>query len=158
MRKDILLTSLSSLTPQREGNGQTYEYLRYEVASAEEFDQCLVNFYEIPPGKCNYPYHYHTQNTEVFYILSGEGILETPDGEKTVRTGDVVVFPPGKNSAHRLYNPSQTQPLVYLDVDTSRSPDIPHYPETGKTGISLRGEPGMYFQDDAQVGYFDGEK
>ena len=37
-----------------------------------------VYFYTIPPGKVNFPYHYHTVNEEVFHIMSGQGTLRTP--------------------------------------------------------------------------------
>ncbi|MDR2672300.1 MAG: cupin domain-containing protein [Coriobacteriales bacterium] len=46
------------------------------------------------------PYHFYISITEVFYIISGEGLLETQGSEWRVAAGDVLVFPPGASGAH----------------------------------------------------------
>ena len=102
--------------------------------------------------------HYHTQNTELFYIISGQGVMETPEGEKPLSPGTVAVCPPGEKSAHRSRNTSEKEALVYLDVDTANSPDIIHYPETGKTGIILHTQSCTFFKDSSQVSYYSGEE
>jgi len=33
------------------------------------------------------------KNEEVFYIISGEGILETPEGNITISAGDTIICP-----------------------------------------------------------------
>ena len=53
----------------------------------------MVSVYEIPPMKAAYPYHFHHNNEETFYIISGEGILRTPNGEREVGAGDLLFFP-----------------------------------------------------------------
>jgi uncharacterized cupin superfamily protein len=49
------------------------------------------------------------------------------------------VFPAGKNGAHKLTNNSETENLVYLDVDTNITPDIAYYPHSNKVGIRAVG-------------------
>ena len=132
MKEAILFTCKEKLIPHHEREHKRYEYLKYEITPESEFSQCYAAFYEIPPLKCSYPYHYHTQNTELFYIISGQGVMETPAGEQVLLPGMVAVCPPGEKSAHRIRNTSEKEALVYLDVDTANSPDIIHYPETGK--------------------------
>ena len=76
MRKEILLTSRDMLPVREKAEHELYEYRKQEITSRAEFDTCYAAFYEISPGKANYPYHYHTASTELFYIIGGEGVLD----------------------------------------------------------------------------------
>jgi len=116
---------------------------------------CVAALYEIPPGKAAYPYHYHEKNEEMFYILRGEGVLRTPQGERAVRAGDFLFFPANAFGAHKLTN-TGTQPLAYLDFGTSHEIDVTFYPDSGKIGVWGKGINQVYKTDD-QVGYYDGE-
>lgn len=157
MRNDILIIRRDDIAGKHKAEHEPYEYTKYEVTPRQDFQQCYVAFYEIPPGKSNYPYHYHTQNTEVFYILDGQGVLETPDGNRDISAGDVIVCPPSEQSAHRILNTSETETLTYLDFDTTHSPEILHYPHSGKTGVITHNQPSVFFKDNAEVDYYDGE-
>ena len=114
-----------------------------------------VYFYTLQPGKANYPYHYHTGNEEAYYIISGRGTLVTPDGEKIVAEGDVIIMPANENGAHMLINTSDA-PLVYLDIDTVSSPDVSVYPDSGKI-LVMAGKIQKSYKIDAAVNYLDGE-
>jgi len=119
--------------------------------------QLEVYFYTIPPGKANYPYHYHTANEEIFHIMSGQGTLRTPEGEKTVSEGDVIVMPAHENGAHQLINTSDS-PLVYLEVKTSTVPEICIQPDSNKTVlISPPKFFGKAYKIDSDVNYLEGE-
>jgi len=96
------------------------------------------------------------KSEEVFYILSGKGLLKTPDGEKTVTAGDYIFFPANENGAHKLTNISDTETLVYLDFDTYNDIDVAFYPDSGKVGIWGKNINQLYKIKD-QVGYYDGE-
>jgi len=116
-----------------------------------------VAFLEIPPGASAYPYHWHEGVMEVYVILSGRGIVRTPEGQREVSPGEVVVFPIGPAGAHRMTNPSETEPLVYVDIDSTADPDVFHYPDAGKTGwASAAGRKG-WFRDADAVEYYAGE-
>jgi len=114
------------------------------------------HYMKFPPKKTAYPYHYHMKSEEVFYILSGKGLLKTPDGEKTVTAGDYIFFPANENGAHKLTNISDTETLVYLDFDTYNDIDVAFYPDSGKVGIWGKNINQLYKIKD-QVGYYDGE-
>lgn len=90
---DILQARIHEMTSRHKNEHKKYEYLKKEFLPRGTADQCVVSVYEIPPHKSAYPYHYHTQNEEVFYIIRGSGILRTPDGERTVSAGGSIVFP-----------------------------------------------------------------
>jgi uncharacterized cupin superfamily protein len=65
-------------------------------------NQCTVAFMEIFPGRSAYPRHYHFDITEVFYIVSGKGKVETPKEDRSVSAGDVIVFPRSGRRAQNL--------------------------------------------------------
>lgn len=150
-----VFTRLEDLTAKHKSHGQ-YEHYKYEVTHHGE-SQCYVCIYELPPEKEACPYHFHAANTEVFYIISGEGEFRTPEGRRAVRQGDVIVCPKGSGGAHKIINTSKTEKLVYLDSDTENTPDVVTYPDSGKTGVMIAGESSAFYKDADAVDYYEGE-
>ena len=133
-----------------------YEYYRKKFIPFGGAKNSLVSVYEIPPHKSAYPFHFHHNNEETFYILSGEGVLRTPDGERKVSAGEFLFFPTGPAGAHKLTNSSDTENLVYIDFDVVHDVDITIYPDSEKIGVWGMGINQLYPQDEA-VDYYDGE-
>ncbi|MBN9606431.1 MAG: cupin domain-containing protein [Actinomycetales bacterium] len=128
------------------------------VVVAKPGNQLQVAFLEIPPGRSAYPYHWHEGVTEVYVILSGRGRVRSAEGEFEVGPGEVVAFPPGPAGAHRMTNLSASEPLRYVDLDSTADPDVYHYPDSGKTGwASSSAGREAFFRDDEAVDYYDGE-
>ncbi|HKL98612.1 MAG TPA: cupin domain-containing protein [Mobilitalea sp.] len=136
---------------------QSFEFQRSESVSPYRSGEgkLSVNFYTLQPGKSNYPYHQHTGNEEVFYIISGKATLKTSKGDSEVTEGDVIVLPPNENGAHMLTNNSN-EPLFYLDVHTVDSPEVIIYPNTGKVRI-MTGDMQKSFKIESEVNYLEGE-
>ena len=91
--------------------------------------------------------------------MSGQGTLRTPEGEKTVSQGDVIVMPAHENGAHQLINTSDS-PLVYLEVKTSTIPEICIQPDSNKVVLISISPPnfiGRAYKIDSDVDYLDGE-
>lgn len=135
---------------------EDYEYFRRRFIPFGEAKNTLVSVYEIPPGKSAYPYHFHHNNEETFYIISGSGVLKTPEGERVVSAGELVFFPTGEQGAHKLTNSSESENLVYLDFDVIHEVDITEYPDSGKIGIWGMGINELYPRS-ANVDYYEGE-
>lgn len=154
--KTVILNS-SQIPSKHKQEHPDYEYYKREITPRSTSGQCYVCIYDVPPQKCAYPYHYHTSNTEVFHILSGIGLLQTAEGEVTVKTGDVVVFPPGEYGVHKLKNISEHDMLTYMDFATTNSPDITHYPDSNKIGVIVHGSSADFFSLDQAVDYYKGE-
>lgn len=108
----------------------------------EDVDKCSANFVEVDPGKYAYGYHYHEENEEVFYIISGEAMVKTEQGELHLQAGDAIGFPANIKGSHVISNPSATEKLVYLDVGTAHKPDVVHFTGTN-TGMVMAHE-GVY--------------
>ena len=114
-----------------------------------------IRFFMLMPGKTNYPYHYHTGAEEAFYIISGTATLKTPDGDRIVTEGDVIVFPANENGAHQLTNTSDDA-LVYLDISTAASPDVVFFPDKGDFRI-ITSAVSKSFSLDTEVNYLRNE-
>ena len=99
---------------------------------------------------------YHHKNEETYYIISGEGMLKTPEGERKVKTGDLLFFPANADGVHKLTNTSQTEMLVYIDFDTNNDVDVAVYPDSHKIGVWGKGVNKVYNEDD-YVDYYEGE-
>ncbi len=152
----IILTKPTDIPSKHKNKHEGYEYYKRDLIPNGIARQCAIFLYEIPPGKAAYPYHYHTRNEEAFYIISGQGILKTPEGEKPVTAGDFLFFPAEETGAHKLTNASETEPLVYLDYDTYNEIDVAFYPDSGKIGIWGKNTDQVYKITD-QVEYYKDE-
>ena len=153
---EIKHQNISDLPVSHKAEHEGYEYFRRKFIPFGGAKNTLVSVYEIPPGKSAYPYHYHYKNEETFYILSGEGILRTPDGERKVTAGEFLFFPTGPEGAHKLTNCSATENLVYIDFDVVHDVDVAVYPDSDKIGVWGMGI-NKIFPQDGNVDYYDGE-
>jgi len=152
----IIHAKPENLKQQRGGNHPDYvNFQRTLVRKGEGSERCKATIYEIPPMKSAYPYHYHIANEEIFYIISGQGTLKTPDGDVAVSAGELLFFPANENGAHKLTNTSETEPLIYLDVDTQNDIDVCFYPDSNKIGVW--GKTSQVYRTDDQVDYYEGE-
>lgn len=152
----IVHTRMEDIIPQNREQGDTYGYARYPALPEGSAKQTSAAFYELPPGKSNYPYHYHLTSEETFYIISGTGILKTPDGELEVHTGDLLFFPAGEQGAHKLTNASDSEMLIYIDFDTLADPNVCVYPDSNKVGVYGKDLRKIYRLED-NVDYYDRE-
>ncbi|MDR0485736.1 MAG: cupin domain-containing protein [Elusimicrobiota bacterium] len=97
-----------------------------------ETGRCAAAFVEVKPGNFAFSYHYHEINEEIFYIISGEGIVKTQKGEIKVKAGDAITFPAGAKGSHVIRNSSNTETLLYLDFGAVGKADIVHLLDSKK--------------------------
>lgn len=69
------------------------------------------------PGQSIQP-HYHTDLEEIYYVLSGSGLLTIDDEQKEISRGDVVHIPPP--APHTLLNTGNV-PLRFITLTVSVS-------------------------------------
>ena len=88
-----------------------------------------VHLVRLEPGRESTVYHFHHQDEEWIYILSGRGIAEIGGEKYDIGPGDFMGFVAG-SAPHTITNP-QREDLVYL-VGGNRCPiDICDYPRHG---------------------------
>jgi uncharacterized cupin superfamily protein len=141
--KELTVKNYKSIVGQPMGEGGNHFTVK-SVIPREDVEKCSVNFVELEPGNYAYGYHYHEANEEVFYIISGTGMVRTPRGEITVEAGDTITFPAGPAGAHVIRNGSETEKLVYIDFGAVSVPEIVHLPDFGKLMVIGQNGLGIY--------------
>ena len=112
--------------------------------------------WELPPGEAAYPYHFHLGEEEMIVVLSGTPTLRTPDGEREVEQGELLVFLRGEQGAHQLINRAN-ETARFLAISTMAALDAVVYPDSNKISCSERGGlRELHFRAYA-VEYWDGE-
>jgi uncharacterized cupin superfamily protein len=115
------------------------------------------SLYELEPGNRLWPYHTHYANEEWLMVVRGEPTLRTPEGEQTLREGDVVCFPRGKEGAHQVSNRTDSAVRVLM-LSTMVAPDIVEYLDSGKIGArSVKGERIVFARPGPELDYWEGE-
>src|SRR5215216_7031960 len=71
--------------------------------TTSEITQCSLAEEVLPPGKAVTPHH-HNQLEEIYYILSGHGLMTVGEETREVGAGDAVYVPRGHK--HTLENTS----------------------------------------------------
>jgi uncharacterized cupin superfamily protein len=89
-----------------------------DVAGLTQFG---VNLLRLAPGAWSSQRHWHSAEDEFTYVLEGEVVLVTDDGEEVLRAGDCAGFRAGDANGHHLQNRSNAD-VVLLDIG-SRHPD-----------------------------------
>ena len=141
--KNLIVKNVETLEGQlidRDGN----QFTQKNIIPDEETSKCRANFVEVDPGNYAYGYHYHESNEEVFYFISGTGVVRTIDGEITVKAGDVIGFPTGEKGAHVVLNKSENEKLVYIDFGTTILPEVVHLPDFNKIMVISGEVNGVY--------------
>lgn len=72
----------------------------------------------LEPGRRIQP-HYHTGVEEIYYVLSGYGLMTIGEEQKEISRGDVVYIPP--LAPHTLVNTAEV-PLRFITVTVNISP------------------------------------
>ncbi|WAS95988.1 cupin domain-containing protein [Nannocystis punicea] len=111
-----------------------------------------LNLTRLPKGHTACPFHYHLREDEVFYILSGRGVLRYGDALHDVGAGDCISCPAGTGVAHQLANPYD-EDLVYLAIGPNDPHEVCVYPDSGK--VMVRGLKQVGYL--RQAAYMDGE-
>jgi uncharacterized cupin superfamily protein len=138
--------------PQRTGTNYPAEFaehmkgrIRQALGDAGGLTQFGVNLLQLPPGGWSAQRHWHSHEDEFVYIVSGEVVLVTNEGEQVIHAGDCAAFPAGVANGHHLVNRSGSV-AICLEVGT-RDPkqDRVDYPD-----IDMVCEPGRdgYFHRD----------
>jgi len=87
-----------------------------------------VNLTTLPPGKESAMRHHHTLEDELVFVLEGEVVLRTDEGEQILGPGMCAGFAAGVTNGHQLVNRSD-RPARYLEISNRDPEDIAIYPD-----------------------------
>jgi uncharacterized cupin superfamily protein len=108
---------------------------RKRLGDAAALTQFGVNLLRLPPGAWSSQRHWQTASDEFVFVLSGEAVLVTDDGEEILGPGDAAGFRAGDPNGHHLQNRSE-QDVTVLEIGTRLAGDGAYYP-----GIDLVATP-----------------
>ena len=87
-----------------------------------------VNYTTLAPGAESSMRHWHTHEDELVYVVSGELVLVTDAGERSLGADECAGFPAGVANGHQLVNRSG-KPAVYLEISNRDQKDAVTYPD-----------------------------
>ena len=87
-----------------------------------------VSLEVIPPGSQSSLRHSHSKVDEFVYVLLGELVMRSNDGETPMRAGDCMGFKADDGNAHHLVNRSNAS-AQFLVVGTRAAGDVVSYPD-----------------------------
>lgn len=106
----------------------------------------------VPPHTAGCPFHHHLREDEVFFVLSGRGVLRYGDDLFELSAGDCVSCPAGTGVAHQIGNPYDEE-LVYLAIGPHDPHEVCGYPDSGKVFVRALATVGRF----EKTTYMDGE-
>ncbi len=105
-----------------------------------------VHLVRLEPGRESTQFHYHHQDEEFVYILSGRARAEIGDDEVEVGPGDFMAFPM-QSEPHSLKN-TFDEDVVYLMGGTRSDIDVCDYPRINKRMVRVNGNKSYADMDD----------
>jgi len=87
-----------------------------------------VNLVSLAPGAQSGLRHWHTLEDEFVYVLEGEVVLVTSDGEQVLRAGMCAGYPAARRDGHHFINRS-AGPVRYLEIGSRIDGDNAFYPD-----------------------------
>ncbi len=116
--------------PYREENLRRHNRRLGQHAGLRNFG---VNITRIAPGGQSSHRHAHTRQDEFVYVLQGEAVLQTNDGEQILGPGMCAGFPAGTGEAHRFLNRGDSDVLLLVMGDRSSGDEV-IYPDIDMHG------------------------
>jgi len=119
---------------------------RIRLGDQAGLTQYGVNLLRLPPGAWSSQRHWHTEQDEFIYILSGEVTLVTDAGAETLRAGDAAGFKAGDTDGHHLQNRSSAD-VTLLEMGTRPAGELAYYPDIDMVAHA-DGQPAQYCHRD----------
>jgi uncharacterized cupin superfamily protein len=119
---------------------------RKKLGDEAGLTQFGVNLLRLPPGAWSSQRHWHLKCDEFVYVIAGDVVLVTDDGEEILRAGDAAGFKAGDGNGHCLRNNSERDVLV-LEIGTRDAEDGARYSDIDMVAPAGR-RPAMYTRRD----------
>lgn len=121
--------------PVRQGSGypepfrqRAMKRTKKRLGDAVGLSDFGVNLTRLPAGEWSSARHWHKLEDEFVYVLEGELVLVTDEGETVMKAGDCAGFPKDTPNGHHLLNRSDKD-AVYLEVGSRHEGEEAFYPD-----------------------------
>ncbi|HZS69203.1 MAG TPA: cupin domain-containing protein [Burkholderiales bacterium] len=123
--------------------------MKRRLAAACGLKNLGVNLVTLGPDGQSALRHWHTLEDEFVYVLEGEVVLVTNEGEQTLRAGMCAGYPAGSKNGHHFINRSQ-KPAKYLEMGTNVPGDTAFYPDDDLRLIETENDGMVYAHKDGR--------
>jgi len=123
-----------------------------DLAKRHPFD---LEWNRVPPGKRNFPYHAHSAQWELYFIISGSGSVRHRDGTTEVEPGDAFIF--GPDEPHQLINAGHEDFIFYVISDNPIG-ESGYFPDSGKWKVNKSSAADRVVVKGKETDYLDGEE
>lgn len=131
---DSRVVNIDAVTLEHFVKGDKFESRAVRIGRLLGAKDLGYSYDVVPPGKRSCPFHSHSAEEEMFFIVRGEGTLRYGSETRRIRAGDVICCPTGgPETAHQIVNDSDGE-LAYLSVSTMMRAEVCEYPDSGKIG------------------------
>jgi mannose-6-phosphate isomerase-like protein (cupin superfamily) len=96
-----------------------------DLSKRHPFD---LEWNRVPAGKCNFPYHAHSVQWELYLVISGKGTVRHKDDRTEVVPWDAFIF--GPDEPHQLINSGDEDFIFYVIADNPIG-DSAYQPDSG---------------------------
>ena len=144
------IVSTRDVEPQPKAVGDT-EWVRRDLGTAAGSVSCGLQHVTVAAGKIGCPPHVHSAEEEAFIVLAGDGACLLGDEEHAIRTGSVIVRPPGTGVAHAIR--AGAAGITYLAYGDRIADDMCYYPRSNKISFGFAG----LIARVEKLDYWDGE-
>jgi uncharacterized cupin superfamily protein len=125
--------------PEAERRAEHYgASVRLRYSDAGGLTQFGAHVETLQPGSRSSERHWHEEEDEFLYMLSGEATVIEEDSAHVLHPSDAACWPAGAANAHQVVNRSDT-PCTYLIFGTRMAHEVIHYPDVEKVGY-IEGE------------------
>jgi uncharacterized cupin superfamily protein len=131
------LISKLDLTPETPSSRPVPEFMgnvERQMAKRVGVTQFGVNHLTLAPGSMTSRRHWHEQEDEFVFVLSGQVTLHDENGNHELGAGDYVGFPGGAPNGHHLINRSGASAALLIVGTRKVGEERVHYPDESNPG------------------------
>src|SRR5581483_9893348 len=99
-----------------------------------------------------WPYHFELNREEWLIVLTGGPTVRTPEGERELQAGDVVLFPAGPAGAHAVTNRGDERARIVILANATEE-RVAAYPDGNKLWVNAAGWE-AFVRSDAHAEYW----
>jgi uncharacterized cupin superfamily protein len=111
--------------------GPKYNGSEQEIATLLGTRNIGFHLEALNPKTFSCPYHYHTEEEELFIALEGEAVFRKNNEFRKIKAGDLIYCEVGPSSAHQIYNHTEL-PFKYFVLSTKIINEQCYYPDSKK--------------------------
>ena len=120
--------------------------LKRALTQALGLTQFGINMTTLEPGAKSSLRHWHANEDEAIYVVTGEVTMIDDNGEHKLGPGMIAGYPAGEQNAHHLVNKSNAS-VTYLEIGTRCKDEYATYADVDLVGRKREGEFTFYRKD-----------